>query len=80
MRIDPHCHLGGSYSIDFVWYAIQKFNLKHLASSIDDVQRQMTFGPNEPRTFNGFLDKFKILDNITWTKELIDHSIKFRKL
>jgi adenosine deaminase len=35
----------------------------------------MTFAPEEEHTFLGFLDKFRILDEIPWNEELIDESI-----
>ncbi len=76
LNIDCHRHLGGSINVDFIWDTIQKFNLKHLAESREDVCRQMTFYPNEIRDFHRFLDKFRILDEITWNEELIDASIK----
>jgi adenosine deaminase len=46
------------------------------AETIDDVSNQMTFRENEPRTFHRFLDKFRILDEISWTEALIDDSIR----
>lgn len=76
MKIDTHRHLGGSISIDWVWHAIRQLNLKHLAESLDDVVEAMTFGSDEPKTFHRFLDKFRILDHIPWTEDLIDGSIK----
>lgn len=75
LRIDTHRHLGGCIPVSFVWETIQKLNLRHLAESEDDVNRQMTFGPTEGRGFHRFLDKFKILDEIKWTEDLIDASI-----
>lgn len=74
--IDPHRHLGGSISVECVWNIIQKRQLYHLASSIDDVRKSMTFDEDEPRGFHRFLDKFKILDEIDWDEELIEFSIK----
>jgi adenosine deaminase len=74
-NIDTHLHLGGCISPSFVWETIKKNNLKHLAESYEDVVAQMTFMPNEPKTFHRFLDKFKILDELKWTEELIDASI-----
>lgn len=76
LKIDPHRHFGGSLSTSFVWNTIQKLGLAHLAESEDDVRSQMTFGPKEPKGFHRFLDKFRILDELTWTEELIDGSIK----
>lgn len=76
LKIDPHLHLGGCTPISFVWDTIQKLNLKHLAESEEDVRCQMTFCEGEKRTFHRFLDKFRILDEIVWTPEIIDESIK----
>lgn len=76
LKIDPHLHLGGTTSISFVWEIIQKHGLKHLAESEEDVRSQMMFCEGEQRNFHRFLDKFKILDEITWTPEIIDESIK----
>lgn len=74
--VDPHLHLGGCTPISFVWDTIQKHNLKHLAECEEDVRCQMTFCDGEARTFHRFLDKFRILDELPWTPELIDTSIK----
>lgn len=74
--IDTHRHLGGSITPSCVWQIIQKQGYKHLAESYDDVEKAMTFVPHEPRDFHRFLDKFKILDQIVWTEELINFSIQ----
>lgn len=76
LKIDTHRHAGGSIPVQFVWETIQKLGLKHLAECEADVQSQMTFAPDEPRDFHRFLDKFRILDNIPWTEQLIDDSVK----
>jgi adenosine deaminase len=76
MLIDTHVHLGGCIPPSFVWDIIQRCDLKYLAEQYDDVVKQMTFAPTEPKTFHRFLDKFRILDQIQWTEELIDSSIK----
>jgi len=55
---------------------IREGGLWHLAESKEDVVRAMTFPPHEPAGFHRFLDKFKILDDIIWTEDLIDRSIK----
>lgn len=75
MLIDTHRHLGGSIPASFIWDTIQKLGLKHLAETYDQVIEAVTFHPNETRTFHKFLDKFKILDEIPWTEDLIDQSI-----
>jgi len=76
LKIDTHCHLGGSISPAFVWQVIQEQNLKYLAESYDDVVSSMTFGPLEKRDFHKFLDKFKIIDCIKWNENLIEMSIR----
>lgn len=76
LKIDTHLHLGGSIPVSFVWDVVQKHNLKHLAETHEDVLCQMTFCPDEHRTFHRFLDKFRILDELPWNAELIDESIK----
>jgi adenosine deaminase len=76
MLIDTHVHLGGCIPPSFVWDVITKHDLKYLAEQYEDVVREMTFAPNEPKTFHRFLDKFRILDHIHWTEDLIDASIK----
>lgn len=77
MKIDTHLHLGGCITPDFVWGVIaNNDNLRYLAESPDDVIKQMTFSPNEPKEFQRFLHKFKILDELPWNEQLIDESIK----
>jgi len=49
--------------------------LRHLAENENDVLRQMTFGVGEVNGFHRFLDKFRILDELKWTENLIDDSI-----
>lgn len=75
-NIDTHLHLGGCIPPEFVWNVISSKGLKHLAEKLDDVVEQMTFRPGEPQTFHRFLDKFRILDEIEWSEDLIDESIK----
>jgi adenosine deaminase len=74
--IDTHRHLGGSIPSHFVWEVIQNRQLWHIANSWEEVKEAMTFAPGEPKGFYRFLDKFRILDEIPWDKELIDLSIK----
>src|SRR6516165_9067165 len=76
LRIDTHRHMGGSISAEFVWSAIQRTGASYLAESLDEVRAAMTFAPAEPRGFHRFLDKFRILDEVQWTEELLDDSIK----
>lgn len=75
MRVDTHRHLGGCISVDFVWDVVRRQNLYYVAETLQEVREQMTFSDAEPRDFRRFLDKFKILNEIKWTAELIDESI-----
>jgi len=76
MKIDTHRHLGGSIPVYWVWDTIKELGLKHLAETEEEVSAAMTFKKHEPRTFHNFLDKFRILDHIPWTEELIDTSVR----
>ena len=73
--VDCHRHLGGCVPISFVWDVVQKFGLKHLGENKQDIIKQMTFHHDEPRAYHRFLNKFRILDEIPWTEELIDDCI-----
>lgn len=73
---DMHRHLGGSIPTSFIWEIINELGLHHLAESHDDVVAQMTFAPYEQRGFYRFLDKFRLLDQIRWTEDLIARSIQ----
>jgi len=68
--------MGGCIKPSFVWDIIQEYGLFHLGVSEYEVRSYMTFGPGEARGFYHFLNKFTILDNIPWTEEIIDQSIK----
>ena len=74
--VDCHSHVGGSISPQFVWRAIQQQELYYLAESYNDVVQAMTFAQDEPHTFHRFLDKFRLLDRIHWTEELVEESIQ----
>lgn len=75
MLIDTHCHLGGCISPEFVWRAIQATGQGYLADTLDDVKTSMVFGDSEDRNFDRFLDKFKMLNLIKWTPDLIKEAI-----
>lgn len=75
LKVDTHCHLGGSIPPEFVWKVVQSQKLWHLAENEDEVYKAMTFAPTERKDFHRFLDKFRILDHLKWTEELIDESI-----
>jgi adenosine deaminase len=73
MLIDTHIHFGGSIPTETVWEIIQE---KHqdLSSSHEEVRENMIY--DGTGGFNGFLDKFLILDEIRWNEELLHRSIK----
>lgn len=72
---DVHRHLGGSIKPEFVWNIIKENpKYKYLASSQEDVERLMVCGSD--RSMTSFLNKFTVLDEIVWTEQLIDDSIK----
>lgn len=75
LKVDTHCHLGGSIPPQFVWKVVKNQSLWHLAESEEEVRRAMTFAPTERKDFHRFLDKFRILDHLKWTEELIDESV-----
>ena len=66
--IDLHRHIGGSISVDTI------SKITKIPKS--QIKKQMLFGRREKPSFQGFLKKFNILDNITWTKENIDYTIR----
>lgn len=78
MLADIHRHLGGSIKPEFVWDNIIKDNnrYRYLAESVQDLYGLMKCDMVKDRTMKAFLDKFRILDEIVWTEDLIDKSIK----
>lgn len=77
MYIDTHRHMGGCISPEFVWNVVKHDQNKYALQSIDDVKKAMSFFQNETNSFYRFLDKFRILDKIDWSEELIDDSISY---
>lgn len=73
---DCHRHLGGSISPEFVWEIVQEQNMKWVGESFEEINQAMRCMPHEPKEFHRFLRKFDILNNIIWTEDLIDRSIK----
>jgi hypothetical protein len=67
---------GGSISAKFVWSLVQEHDMHWLGETFDDIEREMRMMPGEPYEFYRFLQKFKILNRITWSEELIDLSVK----
>ena len=74
--VDTHRHLGGSIPVSWVWQTIQDNNWTYMGESESEVVKSMTMYNNKERDFHLFLDKFKILDQIRWTEDLIDGSIR----
>ena len=75
--VDVHRHLGGSSSIDFIMHAMEKGACPK--QTREAVIRQVICHPNEEyhNMFELFLQKFKILDKINWTEELVAENIKY---
>jgi len=76
LRIDTHRHMGGSIPHRFIWQTIDNNGWHHIATDEIDTYCQMVFGPDDPKDFKHFLNKFAILDMIPWTEDLIDQSVK----
>lgn len=80
--IDTHRHLGGSINPEFIWKIISsEDHYRYLAESYQDVVSQMTYDNDKiedviAKDFSYFLNKFKILDEIQWTEQLIDETIR----
>ena len=72
---DCHLHLGGAIPTEFVWKALNELDENYFAETYEDVVAAMTFAPTEQPGFYRFLDKFKLLDYICWTPDLIRESI-----
>lgn len=76
--IDLHRHLGGSIKPSVVWDIIKSQpQLRNLASSLEDVESQMTY-KNDDKTnlsFHKFLQKLHILNYIRWKEDDIDKVI-----
>ena len=73
MKIDTHIHFGGSIPTQTIWEIIQENKLYELAGTQKEVEEGMIF---KGGGFEGFLDKFKILDEIEWNEEILDKTIK----
>lgn len=76
-KIDLHRHLGGSIRPETVWKIIQmQPDLRSLASSVDELYDIMTFRNDKNFKFQNFLEKFNVLNHITWDEEAINLTIK----
>lgn len=71
-RCDVHRHLGGSISPDTVWEIIKRTNRFEIANNLSDVRSQMVCDLTKENTFSQFLNKFSILDKITWCDWAVD--------
>jgi hypothetical protein len=68
-RVDCHVHFGGIIRSETVAAC--------LGEDLNDVRRQMVMDPERDElTLARFLDKFRILNRITWTVPLIEHSLQ----
>lgn len=79
---DVHRHMGGCFSTEFIWGVVLDQKLTDRFGEYEDVVRAMTFENEteeqhrqQSNRFLRFLDKFRILDSIAWTEELVEHSI-----
>lgn len=73
--VDCHRHLGGSCSPRFLLRAMEVGACPVL--DYTEIERKLVCMPDEPREFKHFLSKFKFLDKIKWTEELVAEKIKF---
>lgn len=72
--IDCHVHFSGSIPVNFVWDVIKSRGWGHLASSMEDVRESIEYDGS--LGFDGFLNKFRLFDELLWDVELLDLSIK----
>lgn len=68
MRYDNHRHYGGCISPSFVHKYLNNYD-------IDTIKKSMICNDNEDRTFLNFLEKFKILKEIKWDRDILRDSI-----
>ena len=73
--VDTHRHLGGSVPIEFLVHAMEIGACASLPYS--ELEKKIVCLPNEPKEFNHFLSKFRFLDKIKWTEELVSEKIRF---
>lgn len=72
--IDCHVHFSGSIPTTCVWDIIQKKQWYFLAKNHDEVKESIIY--DGQHGFDGFLNKFRIFDEILWDEELLSLSIK----
>ena len=68
MKVDLHRHLGGS--IDCATVA------KFKNMPLEEVIKRMTYGEDDTYDYTSFFDKFNILDDVEWTLENIEYTIR----
>jgi adenosine deaminase len=66
--------LGGCITPNFVWKILR--DQPNYVKTKSQLIKEMTFTTSEQYEFITFLNKFKILDHIKWTEDLLDQSIK----
>lgn len=76
--VDTHRHHGGSTPIEFIKYAISKGACE--LKNEEEIKQSMICYPWEHKEgmtkFELFLEKFKLLDKIKWSEDLIAENIK----
>lgn len=73
--VDTHRHLGGSCSPKFLLHAMEIGACPILPWN--ELERKMVCMPDEPFDFQHFLSKFKFLDKISWTEDLVAEKMKY---
>ena len=74
MLIDTHIHFGGSIPLDCIWEIIKRNKWNNLSATYADLEKSMIY--DGTGGFSRFLDMFKILDEINWTEDVLDQTIK----
>jgi len=74
MMIDCHVHFSGSIPTQCVWDIIKAKQWRFLAGSYEEVRESIVY--DGQHGFDGFLNKFRIFDEILWDEELLSISIK----
>jgi adenosine deaminase len=75
ITVDCHRHLGGCISPAFVWDSVEATGDFDIAESLKEVVEQMSFAAGEQPGFHHFLDKFRILDLLQWSPDLLRRAI-----
>lgn len=72
--IDCHVHFSGSIPVKFLWHTIRERGWTYLAGSEMQVREAVEY--DGKHGFDGFLNKFKLFDEIVWDEKLLIESIK----